>query len=309
MNDYALTQVFRKNETALQLPRKSCPKEENKMNHIELNPYIRSVTLYERVGRTEECVAYDCRVIYMVSGELTATVGGEKLGHLAPGNLLYIPAGTPYKLKSKYLRAVVVTFDHLCEAGCPENVIPPSQSDLVCEEKLRKCGIEQPFDKWIKLDDFESERDTFLRMNNVFTSAEGNFRAQISAMFKLILLKIADNVEEGALPAVMVEALDAYIRENCSDEISNTELGAIFGYHPFYISTLLKERRGITLRQYVIAYRLKYAKRMLESTDKSMADIADGCGFTDASYFAKIFKSTFGMTPKEYRNKFKEEFI
>ena len=32
-------------------------------------------------------------------------------------------------------------------------------------------------------------------------------------------------------------------------------------------------------------------------------------GFTDASYFTKTFRQTFGMTPKEYRNKFKEEFI
>ena len=40
-----------------------------------------------------------------------------------------------------------------------------------------------------------------------------------------------------------------------------------------------------------------------------IADIADKCGFTDASYFAKIFKSAEGVSPKDYRNKFKENFI
>ena len=107
----------------------------------------------------------------------------------------------------------------------------------------------------------------------------------------------------------MVEALDTYIRENCGDEISNTEIGAIFGYHPFYISRVLKEKKGITLRQYIIAYRLKAAKRMLELGTKSAAEIAEDCGFTDASYFAKTFKAAFGETPKEYRNRFKEDFI
>ena len=107
----------------------------------------------------------------------------------------------------------------------------------------------------------------------------------------------------------MVEELDNYIRENSAEEISNTEIGAIFGYHPFYVSRMLKERKGITLRQYIIAYRLKNAKRMLELTDKSTSEIAEECGFTDASYFAKTFKATFGMTPKEFRNQFKEEFI
>ena len=107
----------------------------------------------------------------------------------------------------------------------------------------------------------------------------------------------------------MVESLDTYIRENCSDEISNTEIGAIFGYHPFYVSRVLKDKKGITLRQYIRAYRLKAAKRMLELTKKSIAEIAEENGFTDASYFTKTFRTAFGMTPKEWRNKFKEEFI
>ena len=146
-------------------------------------------------------------------------------------------------------------------------------------------------------------------MNNIFTSAEGEYLAEISATFKLIMLKVAETVDENALPARMVEALDTYIRENCGEDISNTEIGAIFGYHPFYISKVLKDRRGITLKQYIIGYRLKAAKRMLELTDKPAADIAEECGFTDASYFAKTFKSAFGETPKEYRNRFKEDYI
>ena len=72
------------------------------MKFLELNPYIRSVSLYERINRTDECVAYDCRVIYMISGDLTAVVNGEKFAHMGPGQLVYIPAGVPYKLKSKY---------------------------------------------------------------------------------------------------------------------------------------------------------------------------------------------------------------
>ena len=68
------------------------------MDYTRLNPVIRSVSFYERINRTDECIGYDSRVIYIVSGELTAVVGGDRLGHLAPGNLLYIPAGVPYKL-------------------------------------------------------------------------------------------------------------------------------------------------------------------------------------------------------------------
>lgn len=279
------------------------------MKYLKLNPYIRTVNLYERVNRTDECVAYDCRVIYMISGDLCAVVNGEKFNHMGPGQMLYIPAGVPYKLKSKYLRAVVITFDMSSDEYEPEERLLPVVVECYDPARAHLSRLLPPFDKRIKLDDMEADRDTFIRMSNIFTSAEGEYRSEISAMFKLILLKIGEMVEENALPARMVEALDNYIRENCSDEISNTELGAIFGYHPFYISRVLKERKGMTLRQYIISYRLKAAKRMLELTDKSAAEIADETGFTDASYFAKSFKSAFGITPKEYRNKFKEDFI
>lgn len=279
------------------------------MDTAKLNPIIRSVSLYEKINRTDECVGYDCRVIYIISGELNALVNGEKLGHLAPGNLLYIPAGVSYKLKSKYLRAVVISFDPMDEDPEPEGRLLPVAAAEYDEAKCHKAGVEGPLAKHILLPDMEGERDNFIRMANIFTSAEGHYKAQLSAMFKLMLLKIIETADENALPARMVEELDNYIRENVSDEISNTEIGAIFGYHPFYVSRMLKERKGMTLRQYIIAYRLKCAKRLLELSDKSAQDIAEECGFTDASYFAKTFKATFGMTPKEYRNSFKDEFI
>ena len=72
---------------------------------------------------------------------------------------------------------------------------------------------------------------------------------------------------------------------------------------------MLKEKKGTTLRQYIISYRLKLAKSMLELTSKPTQEIAEECGFTDSSYFAKSFKSAFGITPKDYRNKFKDGFI
>lgn len=274
-----------------------------------LNPYIRSVSLYEKLNRSEECIAYDSRIIYMVSGDITAVVGGVKLGHLSPGHLLYIPAGTPYKLKGQYLRAVVVTFD-------------PTADNIECEEKIKPVLVAEydpshlhaipeglSLDKMIHIEDMESERDTFLKLANLFTSAEGMYRAQSSAILKQILIKVIETVDENALPARMVEALDNYIRENASDDISNTEIGAIFGYHPFYVSKVLKDRKGITLRQYIISYRLKLAKKLLEESGKSINEIAEECGFNDPSYFTKTFRSNFGMTPKEYRNGCKEDFI
>ena len=282
--------------------------KEKNVDCTRLNPVIHSVSLYEKINRTDECISYDCRLIYVISGDLSAVVGGEKLSHLSAGNLLYIPAGTPYRLKSKYLRIVSIAFDPFENPVHSERLMP-CEKESFKTELCYASALESPLDKHILLEDMESERDGLVRMCNIFTSAEGHYKARISAMLKLLLLKVIENSDENALPGRMVEELDNYIRENCADEISNTEIGAIFGYHPFYVSRILKERKGITLRQYIIGYRLKNAKRLLELTDKSTAEIAEECSFTDASYFAKTFKAAFGITPKDYRNQFKNDFI
>ena len=279
------------------------------LNLAKLNPCIHSVATYEKLERTEPCVSYDSKIIYLISGELTYSIKGGKKERLSPGNLLYIPAGTTYQLKSKYMRAVVTTFDFTDSySGEGEWLSPVPEAEFNAELCHSVTNFNE-FNSVILLSDVESERDTFIRMSNIFTSAEGFYLAELSAMLKLILLKIAEHSSEGALPSSMVENLDGYIRDNIHDEISNTELGAIFGYHPFYISKMLKDKKGITLHQYVIQYRIKYAVSMLRYTDKSIADIADETGFTDASYFTKSFKAQFGMTPKEYRNQFKDSFI
>ncbi len=279
------------------------------MNLTYLNPVIRTVAQYERINRTEECIAYDSRLFYMVSGDVTAVVGGVKLGHLSPGHLLYIPAGTPYKLKGQYLRMVAIAFDPTAENPEPMEKLLPVATSEFDSAKLHSVSEHAPLDRMIHIEDMESERDTVLGLVSLFTSAEGSYRAQGSAILKQLLLKVIETVDENALPARMVEALDNYIRENAGDDISNTEIGAIFGYHPFYISKVLKDRKGTTLRQYIIAYRLKLAKKLLEESGKSVNEISEECGFNDPSYFTKTFKNAFGMTPKEYRNLTKDEFI
>lgn len=279
------------------------------MDSVRLNPIIRSAAIHECINRADECVAYDSRVIYVITGDIMATVGGERVGHLTPGTLLYIPAGVAYKLKSKYFKAAVITFDFTDVNPLPEERMSPVPMADFDASLCHNTDIEPPFDKYFKIDDIEGDRELFERMCNIFTSAEGCYRARVSAMFKLEILKLLETVDDGALPARMVEELDAYIRENSGEEISNTEIGAIFGYHPFYVSRILKERKGMTLRQYIIAYRLKAAKKLLEVSGKTVNEIAEELGFTDASYFTKVFKSEVGETPKEYRNRFKEDFI
>lgn len=51
------------------------------------------------------------------------------------------------------------------------------------------------------------------------------------------------------------------------------------------------------------AYRLKVSCHMLDTTDRSITDIAFTCGFNHLSYFSKNFCRSYGCTPREYRGR------
>lgn len=274
-----------------------------------LNPFVRTAALREQGLSCDLHTTPDAVLLFSLSGDLTIERKGEKKQHLTPGNLLYLPAGSCFKAKSKYFRAVVLHFDLIAEPNVPMEPLPPLSAEDADMSAVRLTEDAAPFDIPLYIEDMSSERDAFLRIANLFVSAIGDYRATASALLKLQLLRTAEITDENALPTRMVEAMDEYIREHCGEELSNTELGAIFGYHPFYISQMLKKKAGITLHQYIIAYRLKAARALLENTEKTVIDIAAQTGFTDASYFTKMFKASYGMTPKEFRNSQKSDII
>lgn len=279
------------------------------MDLDRLNPYVRRASLLETDTAGDFRTAPDARCFFSLSGDLAFEIEGEKKKHLTPGNFLYLPAGTVYKLKSKYFRAVVLNFDLTYEEGAPADRLSVYPLPLSDGAVIRRTEDAAPFDRPLYIEDMAAEKDAFLRIANLFVSALGDYRATVSALLKLELLRVAEITDENALPTRMVEAMDEYIREHCGEELSNTEIGAIFGYHPFYVSQMLKKKAGITLHQYIIAYRLKAARSLLENTGKTVIDIADETGFTDASYFTKMFKASYGVTPKEFRNSLKEEIL
>lgn len=277
------------------------------MNLGKLNPTIHSAAIHDRSGKSAgrcERISYAAKLIYVFSGEISGSAGGKKLGAIGAGTLLYIPAGTVYSLNGQYMRAAVMSFDLAGDnTGKAESVTPD-------EFKPELCPLQNaPFDKVIRLDELESVWNEIERICELFLSEDFYAVAKAETMLKLLLVKIAEAADENALPLRMLDTLDEYIRDHAGEEISNTEIGAIFGYHPFYVSTVIKEKRGMTLRQYVIAYRLRLSKSLLRYTTKTVAEIAEETGFTDASYFTKTFKAAIGETPKEWRAKFKEDFI
>ncbi len=94
-----------------------------------------------------------------------------------------------------------------------------------------------------------------------------------------------------------------FIRENFNQELTLEEIASQAGLSCKYFCKFFKDMTGTTPINYLMTYRIERAARKLLGSDLTVTQIAYDCGFNDASYFIKIFKSFKGVPPKEYRKK------
>lgn len=64
---------------------------------------------------------------------------------------------------------------------------------------------------------------------------------------------------------------------------------------------LFKKQFDITPNRYLISRKINFAKQLLESNPLSLSEVSDKCGFSDTSYFNKVFKKETTYTPGEYK--------
>lgn len=102
----------------------------------------------------------------------------------------------------------------------------------------------------------------------------------------------------------LVCSIQQYIVENFTDNDMSLDLVAKHVYvHPSYISRIFSQQFNTPFRTYINGLRVNLASELLDTTDKSIGDICHEVGFSDHSYFNRVFKSIRGLTPSEYRNR------
>lgn len=98
-----------------------------------------------------------------------------------------------------------------------------------------------------------------------------------------------------------VEKVKEYILNNLQSEIRVETLAHQFYLSPDYLSKIFRCEEGISISEYVTAKRMMKAGKLLEQSDLSISRIAYECGIDNFSYFTKVFRKTYGCTPREYR--------
>ncbi|MBE5751946.1 MAG: helix-turn-helix domain-containing protein [Clostridiales bacterium] len=102
--------------------------------------------------------------------------------------------------------------------------------------------------------------------------------------------------------AVILQVV-AYINQHFQEDISLDRLKDVFFLSKNTLCKNFQRVMNCSVMEYCSKVRLSKAKHLLLTTDKSMEDIADLCGYSSANYFSLLFKSKTGIAPSHYRKK------
>lgn len=93
-----------------------------------------------------------------------------------------------------------------------------------------------------------------------------------------------------------------YIDTHLSEELRLEEVAGKVYLSPYYFSKLFKKYQGIGFNAWVNQQRMANAREMLQHSDWSIASIAKNLGFSQTSYFCKVFRQTYNVTPQVFRS-------
>lgn len=99
----------------------------------------------------------------------------------------------------------------------------------------------------------------------------------------------------------VIERTKDYIQEKYAENLSLERVAREAGVSACYLSKLFKKEEGMNFKQYVIKVRMEKAKFLLGAGRMNIGEVARACGYSEASYFCRIFKQYWGMLPKEFQ--------
>lgn len=98
-----------------------------------------------------------------------------------------------------------------------------------------------------------------------------------------------------------------YISNHITSSLKIKDIAEHIGLSEKYLSTLFKKETGQTVISYIEERQMEAAGQMLIYTSRSYAEISDSLSFCSQSYFSKVFKKHYGMTPMQYRMKYSDK--
>lgn len=145
--------------------------------------------------------------------------------------------------------------------------------------------------------------DTYIQKAELIKDYAGLMRLN-ARMVEDFTQRVAD-ARYGIGPSRLILEAREYILLHLDKVITTEELSRAVGMNRTYLCKRFQDEIGMTVNHYITAIKMDEARRLLDVTEKTSAEIAEILGYSSQSYFQKVFKKYAGKTPGEYRAKTK----
>lgn len=113
-------------------------------------------------------------------------------------------------------------------------------------------------------------------------------------------------LEKGDKSKYILEAIAWIEQYFAKDDISIRTAAEQLGISEGYLSRLFRKETDYTFMAYVMQCRICEAKKLLKGYKYKVYEVAEMVGYQDIAYFSTIFKKYVGVSPSEYRDRYKE---
>lgn len=268
---------------------------------IEVRPHTRFVKFPRHRHNYVE-------VIYMCQGNTTHYIDGNEVV-LEPGDLLFLNQNSEQEILPAGEQDIAVNFIILPEffnmafsmMGAEENALKEFLVGTLCGKNERASYL------YFHVADVLPIQNLVENMVWTIFYNMGNKRSCNQITMGLLLLQLLnymDKMETGnsRFNTELIGNVLNYVEEHYKDG-SLSELANIMNYDVYWLSREIKKRTGKTYKELLQAKRMNQAVYLLSNTRLPVSDIIESVGYDNTSYFYRIFRERFGVSPREYRGR------
>lgn len=149
---------------------------------------------------------------------------------------------------------------------------------------------------------FNEMKELLFELDNLL-KLQATKKLETALVFYSILQKLKSMNEIEKKEESLASVMERIFSEKYNEKLSLSLTGKNLGYSEDYLIRLFKKTYGITPHQYITELRTNQARHLLISTNRTVSQIAEECGYKDLSAFYRIFSKLHGCSPKEWKNK------
>ncbi|HBE85905.1 MAG TPA: AraC family transcriptional regulator [Lachnoclostridium sp.] len=266
-----------------------------------------------KVPIPDHCHNY-IELVYMCSGSTVHVINGSSIVRLDTNDLLLIRQGTRHAVEPADREDIAVHFFLL-----PEFFF---HLELTIEDGgvLRRFFTGSASGKHSVADYLHFHLQDMLPAKNLLENmiwsmmGDKKGREEINqATMRILIMELFYNVDKAELHDMAQYeekiAMTAYqYLENNYPTATLEEFSALSMQPSYYISRLFKRHYQVTFTECLQLIRMMRAANYLTSTSKPVEEIIAEVGYENNSYFHRLFKERYGLTPKQYRDMTKNQF-